>query len=145
MPPDGAFKTHTSLRETLNQADLDLPYFRTTEQNSPGLMQFANRNPPEPPYTGKLMSPTNHHLVAAKKDKQTLILISVSYSMRFSTDYTTFAKQLLLLTYHFLDCHDLIFDMFVHRFCHTHFILCHKSFHDLIMLPHQCRIISFIL
>ena len=31
MPPDGAFKTHTSLRETLNQADLDLPYFRTTE------------------------------------------------------------------------------------------------------------------
>ena len=36
MPPDGAFKTHTSLRETLNQADLDLPYFRTTEQNSPG-------------------------------------------------------------------------------------------------------------
>ena len=62
MPPDGAFKTHTSLRETLNQADLDLPYFRTTEQNSPGLMQFANRNPPEPPYTGKLMSPTNQHL-----------------------------------------------------------------------------------
>ena len=56
MPPDGAFKTHTSLRETLNQADLDLPYFRTTEQSSPGLMQFANRNPPEPPYTGKLTS-----------------------------------------------------------------------------------------
>ena len=63
MPPDGAFKTHTSLRETLNQADLDLPYFRTTEQNSPGLMQFANRNPPEPPYTRKLMSPTNQHLL----------------------------------------------------------------------------------
>ena len=55
MPPDGAFKTHTSLRETLNQADLDLPYFRTMEQNSPGLMQFANRKPPEPPYTGQLM------------------------------------------------------------------------------------------
>ena len=62
MPPDGAFKTHTSLRETLNQADLDLPYFRTTEQNSPGLMQFANRKPPEPPYTRKLMSPANQHL-----------------------------------------------------------------------------------
>lgn len=28
-------------------------------------MQFANRKPPEPPYTGKLMSPTNHHLAAA--------------------------------------------------------------------------------
>ena len=55
-------KTHTSLRETLNQADLDLSYFRTTEQNSPGLMRFANRNPPEPPYTGKLISPTNQHL-----------------------------------------------------------------------------------
>ena len=41
---------------------LRLSYFRTTEQNSPGLMQFANRNPPEPPYTRKLMSPTNQHL-----------------------------------------------------------------------------------
>ena len=143
MPPDGAFKTHTSLRETLNQADLDLPYFRTTEQNSPGLMQFATHK--TPPLRRGTHSPTNHHLVAAKKDKQTLILISVSYSMRFSTDYTTFAKQLLLLTYHFLDCHDLIFDMFVHRFCHTHFILCHQSFHDFTMFPHQCRIISLIL
>ena len=33
-----------------------MPYFRTTEQNRPGLMQFANRTPPEPPYTGKLTS-----------------------------------------------------------------------------------------
>ena len=75
MPTDGAFKTHTSLRETLNQADLDLPYFRTTEQNSPGLMQFANRNPPEPPYTRKLMSPANQYLsdnafYKAKKEPQ---------------------------------------------------------------------------
>ena len=62
MPPDGAFKTHTSLRETLNQADLDLPYFRTMEQNSPGLMQFANRKPPEPPYTEELNSHPNQHL-----------------------------------------------------------------------------------
>ena len=68
MPPDGAFKTHTSLRETLNQADLDLPYFRTTEQNSPGLMQFANRKPPEPPYTRKLMSTTNQHLASSSSD-----------------------------------------------------------------------------
>ena len=62
MPPDGAFKTHTSLRETLNQADLDLPYFRTTEQNSPGLMQFANQKPVRPPLAGELMSPANQHL-----------------------------------------------------------------------------------
>ena len=74
MPPDGAFKTHTSLRETLNQADLDLPYFRTTEQSSPGLMQFANRNPPEPPYTGKLTSQPQtsiwraaHQMISEKK------------------------------------------------------------------------------
>ena len=52
MPLDGAFKTHTSLRETLNQADLDLPYFRTTEQNSPGLMQFATQRPAKPPFAG---------------------------------------------------------------------------------------------
>ena len=55
MPPDGAFKTHTSLRETLNQADLDLPYFRTTEQNSPGLMQFATHKTP-PPFAGELIA-----------------------------------------------------------------------------------------
>ena len=68
MPPDGAFKTHTSLRETLNQADLDLPYFRTTEQNSPGLMQFANRKPPEPPYTEELNSHPNQHLASSSSD-----------------------------------------------------------------------------
>ena len=56
MPPDGAFKTHTSLRETLNQADLDLPYFRTTEQNSPGLMQFANHKTAISPLAGKLIA-----------------------------------------------------------------------------------------
>ena len=55
MPPDGAFKTHTSLRETLNQADLDLPYFRTTEQNSPGLMQFANHKTAISPFAGELI------------------------------------------------------------------------------------------
>ena len=56
MPPDGAFKTHTSLRETLNQADLDLPYFRTTEQNSPGLMQFANHKTAISPFAGELIA-----------------------------------------------------------------------------------------
>ena len=56
MPPDGAFKTHTSLRETLNQADLDLPYFRTTEQNSPGLMQFATHKTATPPLAGELIA-----------------------------------------------------------------------------------------
>ena len=135
----------TSLRENLIQAYLDFLIFGQRNKNYSSFAQDATHKPTTHHLDGRLMSPTNHHLVAAKKDKQTLILISVSYSMRFSTDYTTFAKQLLLLTYHFLDCHDLIFDMFVHRFCHTHFILCHKSFHDLIMLPHQCRIISFIL
>ena len=46
MPPDGAFKTHTSLRETLNQADLDLPYFRTTEQNESRLDAICQSKTP---------------------------------------------------------------------------------------------------
>ena len=64
MCPDGAFRTYTSLRPNLNQACLEFLIFGQRKQNSPGLMQFANRNPPEPPYTRKLMSPTNHHLVS---------------------------------------------------------------------------------
>jgi hypothetical protein len=55
MCPDGTFKTHTSLRHNLNQAALDCLIFGQRKQNSPGLMQFANRKPPEPPYTGQLM------------------------------------------------------------------------------------------
>ena len=74
MPPDGAFKTHTSLRETLNQADLDLPYFRTTEQNSPGLMQFATHKTVNPPFAGELTSQPQtsiwraaHQMISEKK------------------------------------------------------------------------------
>ena len=55
----------TSLRENLNRAYLDFLIFGQRKQNSPGLMQFANLKSPEPPYTRKLMSPTNHHLAAA--------------------------------------------------------------------------------
>ncbi|RHF96357.1 hypothetical protein DW650_04280 [Roseburia sp. AM23-20] len=62
MCPDGTFKTHTSLRHNINQAYLDFLIFVQRNKTSPGLMQFANRKPPEPPYTRKLMSPANHHL-----------------------------------------------------------------------------------
>ena len=62
MCPDGTFKTHTSLRHNINQAYLDFLIFVQQNKTSPGLMQFANRNPPEPPYTRKLISPTNQHL-----------------------------------------------------------------------------------
>ena len=59
----------------LNQAYLDFLIFGQRKQNSPGLMQFANRNPPEPPYTRKLMSPANQYLsdnafYKAKKEPQ---------------------------------------------------------------------------
>jgi hypothetical protein len=33
-----------------------LPYFRTTEQNSPGLMQFATHKTAKPPFAGELNS-----------------------------------------------------------------------------------------
>ena len=54
-------------------------------------------------------------------------------------------KLVNMLSDHFLDRHNLIFDMLMHCFCHTSLILCHQSFHDLTMFPHQCRIISLIL
>ena len=62
MCPDGTFRTHTSLRLNLNQAYLDFLIFVQRNKTSPGLMQFANRKPPEPPYTRKLMAPANQHL-----------------------------------------------------------------------------------
>jgi hypothetical protein len=82
MCPDGTFKTHTSLRHKTKSGILRLSYFRTTEQNSPGLMQFANLKSPEPPYTRKLMSPTNHHLAAAYYNDGVKILVKSGKSCK---------------------------------------------------------------
>ena len=46
----------TSLRENLTQTHLDFSYFRTTEQNSPGLMQFANHKTAISPLAGELIA-----------------------------------------------------------------------------------------
>lgn len=86
MPPDGAFKTHTSLRETLNQADLDLPYFRTTEQNSPGLMQFANHKTAISPFAGELIAQQTSiwrtvHIYFLRKNRCTYIQLDDSTSI----------------------------------------------------------------
>ncbi|WP_207662849.1 hypothetical protein, partial [Roseburia sp. AM23-20] len=51
-----------------NQAALDCLIFGQRKQNSPGLMQFANRNPPEPPFTGELNSHPNQHLASSSSD-----------------------------------------------------------------------------
>ena len=45
MCPDGTFRTQHVTPPQPESGILRLSYFRTTKQNSPGLMQFANRNP----------------------------------------------------------------------------------------------------
>ena len=56
MPLDGAFKTHTSLRENLHQAYLDCLIFGQRKQNIPGLMQFATHKTATPPFAGELIA-----------------------------------------------------------------------------------------
>ena len=45
-------------------------------------MQFANLKSPEPPYTRKLMSPTNHHLAAAYYNDGVKILVKSGKSCK---------------------------------------------------------------